>query len=103
MFESATSILFLLKNYNALLNLDTIHLDCAGNLWRDQFGVESSSNLFLAQNLPTKLRFPSRSCGLWNKQVHEPTLQWSAVLLIHMKARECVPLTNVENQTVTVK
>ena len=71
MFESATSILFLLKNYNALLNLDTISLGMCRSLvtrlllkTNDQFGVESSSNLFLAQNLPTKHRFLSRSCGL---------------------------------------
>ena len=33
------------------------------------------------------------------EHVLEPTLQWSAVLLIHTKARQSVPLTNVENQT----
>ena len=33
------------------------------------------------------------------EHVLEPTLQWSAVLLIHTKAKQSVPLTNVENQT----
>ena len=33
------------------------------------------------------------------KHVFEPALQWSAVLLIGMKASQNVPLTHVENQT----
>ena len=48
----------------------------------------------------------TRFCELWMSQKEaeekarvEPTLQWSAVLLIHTKARQSVPLTNVQNQT----
>ena len=48
----------------------------------------------------------TRFCELWISQKEaeekarvEPSLQWSAVLLIHTKARQSVPLTNVENQT----
>ena len=33
------------------------------------------------------------------KRKHVPTLQWSAVLLIHTKTRQSAPLTNVQNQT----
>ena len=82
----------------------------------NQFGVESSSNPFLAQIILIKQRFPTQTVKslLWvvqfanrktlkRKQALEPTLQWSAVLLIHMKARQSVPPTNVENQTGIVK
>ena len=59
----------LLKNYNAFLNLDAISLRvCMLAVTRrllkinNQFGVESSSNLFLAQIILTKhRRFPTRT------------------------------------------
>ena len=77
----------------------------------NQFGVESSSNVFLAQIILTKhRRFPTRTAEvalvgckirkrtLKRRHVLELTLQWSAVLLIQTKARQRVPLTNFENQ-----
>ena len=109
----------LLKNYNAFLNLDAISLRiCMLFVTRrllkinNQFGVKSSSNLFLAQIILTKhRRFPTRTAEvalvgckirkrtLKRRHVLELTLQWSAVLLIQTKTRQRVPLTNVENQT----
>ena len=40
-----------------------------------------------------------RKRTLKRKHVVEPTLKWSAVLLIHTGARKSVSLTNIENQT----
>ena len=78
----------------------------------NQFGFESSTTSTCLPLHPVQTqKVSSTNCEvvlvgceirkrtLKRKHVLEPTLQWSAVLLIHTKARQSVPLTNVEDQT----
>ena len=78
----------------------------------NQFGFESSTtSTYLPLHPGQTQKVSNTNCEvvlvgceirkrtLKRKHVLEPTLQWSAVLLIHTKARQSVPLTNVEDQT----